>query len=380
MKKKSNLAYQIGCTIWASLQFLGYLMFFIMLSPTATEGDSRIFVIVVGAIVIFVGTIIDMKIRDISHGTVVGRFLSTLLVGFLRLPAQIFTLVQMGRKGKDEEIFEKGNYKPYILNKWFYILFNHDHEQTLVSAKAKQRIKDNEAAAAKRKADYEAREAARKAELAKFKAEADHCNVKFVAYGDYDNEGRYWDIKFCNNDFISTNSWNKDTGIGYGGIETRKNHWGTTINAFYIKEIKVNGVRINKVPFSNHLNFNLKPGTYKIDVSFYFARNHSGWHGGDVSTSDYWPSDTPKDKGGVMEKTVTLNVNIQAGYRYHLALFCKNYASYIRYTDKRSGVFLYDIRNDIHFNTYFDVMGEADVKKIANTGWVDTGLVLDQVN
>lgn len=380
---KSKSGYQIGVLVWSIFQFITFLFYIILFTGSLSSGDDTVvFLVIAGIVGFFVGTLIDMKIRNIHHGNVVFRFIFTALVGPIRMFAQIFTVIKMNKVGKDNEIFAKGQYKYYLLNNLWYILFNYDNENELISAGRKAKIKKAREDAETRRKESEAREAKRRAQLDQLKTQIDNCNVKFVAFGEYEGGKKFWDSKFLNRDLISKNYWDKETGVSncINDPGNLKNNYGDCINAFFIRSLKVDGVKLNSRPFSNHLSFNLKPGMHKVEVSFYFSYEHSGWNVNTNLPSDLWPTDTPKNKSGIIDKTLTLNVEIKPGYKYHLGLFARNYATYTTYTDKRSGGYLYKLRNQIHFNSMFEVMGEADVKNIANVGYVDPGLLLDHVN
>lgn len=379
---KSKLGYQIGVLIWTIVQFITFLFYNILFVNSMSSGsDTVVFLIIAGIIGYVVGSIIDMKIRKVHHGNVVFRFIVVTLVGPIRMFAQIFTLVQVNRLGKDNEIFAKGNYKPYFLNNLWYILFNYDNPKELISKGRKEKIEQARRENERRAAEREAAEAKRRAELEKLKTQIDSCNVKFVAFGEYDGGTKFWDAKFINRDMFGKGGWNKDTGVCYGAEPSSlKNSYGETMNAYFIKSIKVDGLKLNSKAFANHLSFNLRPGVHTVEVTAYFAHRHSGWEVNSNLPSDLWPSNTPKDKAGVTNKTFTLKVDIKPGYRYHLGLFLRNYASYTTYTDRRSGAYLYKLRNDIHFEDHFLVMGEQDVKKFANVGYIDPGLLIDHVN
>ena len=380
--KGKNIGYHVLSCIWATIQFIFFLVFCVMLGAMMFQDnsiDTIVFVIIFSVIFYVGGAFMDIGIRKIQNGNLFERFIIALLCGPFRLGGEIFCIVQMCRMGAEEENFQRGEYKNYFLNRCWYTLFNHDHDQDLISSGTKERIRAADEKRERDRAAAAAREEKRRKEVERLTSEANRCNIKFVAYGCYDLDGKkFFDSKFHNRDFMNENYWDKDKGTGYAN--RTKNNWGNTIDCFYVKGIYVDGIKLNSICFSNHLNFNLAPGRHIVKVDFKFAKKHSGWHGGDVDYSDYWPSNTPNDKSGVIEKTVTLEVNVQSGYRYHLALFCRNYATYTNYYHKRNGAFLYSLRNDIHFETYFEVMGEADVKRLANTGYIEPGLLLEQVN
>ncbi len=386
-----NKTYQILVLLWTIVQaifFIAFLVFNGVLIKQQFEGtnspETIAFVVIVSIIIFVVGSIIDMAIRKITTPNKFVAFILTTIAGPFRLPAQIFTLVQLARK--DDDLFERGEYKPYFLNSCWYILFNHDHEEMLVSSSAKANMERNRQKQEESRARAAANEARREREMEYLKQNISACNIKLVAFGSTEGDSnKYWDAKFMNRRFIEENYWNKETGVGgpYDASYRDKSSWGTYYQSFYITKVVVDGVRINSQCFSNHLNFSLKPGTHNVSVTFTFVASHRGWESIASDGLDYMPDSDrmAKEKAGrIINKTVSTTVNVQSGYRYHLALFSKNYPTWIEYTHRSSGRRLYRERSDIKFFTAFEVMGERDVMRLANVGYIDPGLTLEQVN
>jgi hypothetical protein len=307
--------YHVGLLLWTLLQFLGWVVLLVFAIGIHTQENIDVPSIVafwiVAPIFLVGGSMLDIVIRGIKGGTLVEKILLTILVSPIRLITEIITLVKLCKESKyGYGAYQRGNYtSDYFLNRLFYILNSRSAKKDMEIKKPSRKRKltpeeeeelriANEARKERERKEKEEKERIYNEKYAK-------CNIKLVQYGRYGDDDRYWDAKFLNREYR-------------GDGKTKKGYDGTYWDAFFIESLTVDGVKLNKTHFSNHLNFYLTPGVnHKVEIKFYYSVH--------IYNCKYptnppceLPSGAYGKKSYCINQTVTCNINPQQGYRYHI--------------------------------------------------------------
>lgn len=310
------------------------------------------------------------------------RLLLCLLVSPIRIVFEVLTIIKIF---KDDEYYGKrGDYKDKVfLNRCFYVLFNADYPELLLSENVKKKLAEAQERNRQAELKKKQQEEERKAQMAKLQGEIASCNVKLCLFGSlhYDGDGsdlnKYFGANFYNKEYAEKNLWRHT----YGATTYVNSDSGRELECFYVKELIVNGVKMNNKVFSDNLNFNLKPGTYNIKISVSIKHKVSGWSRDLNCPIMVTPADVPDTKIVKYFKTFELNnVVINQGYKYNLALFARSYPTWLKVYEEKSGAYLYKTRTDVKSDFSFVVASESELKQMAKTTYIEDGIVINQVN
>lgn len=199
-------------------------------------------------------------------------------------------------------------------------------------------------------------------------------NIKFVLFGKLDDDPYNPDRNGSTFHRFYSSAFLTDI---YRKHKERDERMHNDMEGFYVEELIIDGQKINKTDFYNHLTFTLEPGIHSVTVTVYIKNFYSGFKPSTFAlnrdfAADYWPDYKEKDRWARYRKTFLINdFEVLPGKVYYLAFWAMVYGEWVRTYDGFTGRLEYSQLKKIYSDFSFDLMTEKQVLKRGNFYCID---------